>query len=161
MGAVTSMFLMNEKPAYAGVYKLNRLDGSPNIYSLWLDGCWHTACDTVDKAAGQYGWEYFNDEPHIYIGWRGLAEFTDAKWTKVKYVLAPGEVQSDSDRQWHFVNADSLAKLYKVSLDECYVRTPFSTLKFSYIVQRYLDSLPYLCPREDGNYTIPKGRYEK
>lgn len=67
----------------------------------------------------------------------------------IKYVLRPGHVRSKSDGEVHFINAQRLAELYRVPLNECAVwdsRLPLTTN-----LKMHTGRLA-LHPRNNGNY---------
>jgi hypothetical protein len=69
----------------------------------------------------------------------------------IKYVIFPGKVVSQHDRDVHFVDAHTLMELYRVDPRECVIyygddRDRGKTFK----------GLITLHPRYDGNYEIPK-----
>lgn len=71
---------------------------------------------------------------------------------RVKYLLCPGDVQSKTDRQWHHVGAQALARLYGVRMDECEVRPVRAFARFGW---RPTPGLVELHPRWDGDYRLP------
>lgn len=66
---------------------------------------------------------------------------------KKKYVLCPGHVMS-ADGDEHYIGVGQLIRLYGVSSIDCIV--------WRDDMERYYDGLIRLCPRHDGNYTIPE-----
>jgi hypothetical protein len=70
---------------------------------------------------------------------------------RVKYVLVPGFVVSESDGQRHHIGAVELASLYRVSMSECVVYDAMRCGAGGY------KGLVHLRPRFDGDYRIPKG----
>lgn len=74
---VTTLFLMYEKPARPGVYKLARIDGDTRIWCYWCgEAWWSTAWTPLDAEyhfiRNNEGLDAYN--PRKVIGWRGLAE---------------------------------------------------------------------------------------
>ncbi len=69
------------------------------------------------------------------------------------YALIPGFVTSKNGKQMHYINAEQLARLYKVNYKKCIV-IDFNNPK-TYLGR---DSSKYikLSPRVDGNYTLPQ-----
>jgi hypothetical protein len=65
---------------------------------------------------------------------------------KVRYRLLPGHVRSANDRDVHFIDAPTLARLYGVRMGECLV----GESKFG-----DPPGLIDLFPRRDGNYLTP------
>jgi len=64
----------------------------------------------------------------------------------MRYVLYPGPVDSKNDRDTHFIDGPTLAKLYGVDVRKCV-----------YANQHGFKELPddvRLFPRFDGNYTL-------
>lgn len=72
--------------------------------------------------------------------------------SRVKYLLCPGHVQSKTDRQYHYVDARDLARLYGVRMDECDVRPERAFSRFGW---RPDPGLIELHPRWDGDYRLP------
>ncbi len=62
-----------------------------------------------------------------------------------RYLLHPGYVVSNTDGQWHYIDAPTLARLYGVSMGEC-------------IVCRHGEIYPVLLldlyPQESGDYSL-------
>lgn len=71
---------------------------------------------------------------------------------RVKYLLCPGHVQSKTDRQYHYIGARELARLYGVSMYECEVRPERMFSRFGW---RPPEGAIELHPRWDGNYVLP------
>ena len=71
---------------------------------------------------------------------------------RVKYLLCPGQVQSKTDRQYHYIGARELARLYGVSMCECKV---IPERMFSRLGWRPPEGAIELHPRWDGNYVQP------
>lgn len=69
----------------------------------------------------------------------------------IKYVLHPGHVTSQTDGQRHYITSMQLAKLYGVSLRECWI---VRSGEF-WAGGRDTDRLIHLYPRYDGDYTLP------
>lgn len=67
----------------------------------------------------------------------------------MRYIFVPGFVRSASDNDWHFIDAENLARLYGVPRSKCIDAT-----QNGYCRQ---DGDVMLRPRQDGNYTIPEG----
>ncbi len=78
-----------------------------------------------------------------------MAEWERMVTPKVKYLLCPGYVTSRTDGQIHFVTARQLAMLYGVSLDECVIAESGA----GWVTEP--EALLRLCPRYDGDYTLP------
>lgn len=72
-----------------------------------------------------------------------------------KYVLCPGHVTSKTDGDVHYIDAFTLAYLYKVLPHECYVDTSNSNWKRGQ-PQEHLDSLIWLFPDPTGRYELPR-----
>jgi len=68
-----------------------------------------------------------------------------------RYVLVPGYVRSDTDRDVHYISAARLAQLYGVRLDECYIMHGDAR---DYGIP---ENLPRLVPRRDGCYSEMMG----
>ena len=60
-----------------------------------------------------------------------------------KYVLCPGYVRSQFDKDEHYINEKQLAHLYGVKLEDCMLDTGKT---------RTDNSVIYLRPRYDGDY---------
>ena len=77
--------------------------------------------------------------------------------SRIKYVLCPGMVQSQTDGRRHWIGACHLAQLYGVALSECEIYEPAPWWPSSFYEQAYKrhEGLIRLEPREDGNYKIP------
>jgi hypothetical protein len=63
-----------------------------------------------------------------------------------RYLLCPGYVTSRHDGDDHYIDAPTLARLYRVPLDECLV----GDRRMAH------PGLVVLAPRFDGDYSIPK-----
>lgn len=65
-------------------------------------------------------------------------------------MLCPGRIPSKHDRDWHFVSARQLARLYGVSMRECVISDGGP--------QSYSEDLDLirLHPRFDGKYQLPE-----
>jgi hypothetical protein len=80
--------------------------------------------------------------------------------TFAKYALHPGPVTSKTDGDRHFIDARTLAFLYRVRPSECVVvpwqAQPRSEREHQLLLERIerMD-LVHLYPRLDGNYTLP------
>lgn len=84
---------------------------------------------------------------------------------QIKYVLRPGIIPSKNDKDRHFIDAPTLARLYGVRMQECviidlndpqvYVDSENKPVKRGY-TREQLDALIWLYPRYDGNYTLPE-----
>ena len=68
---------------------------------------------------------------------------------KKKYLVIEGEVCSQYDYQFHFINAETLIKLYGVNRKECVIVRAGQPVR-GVDVSR----LTVLRPRYDGNYDI-------
>ena len=64
-----------------------------------------------------------------------------------KYVVCPGYVYSKNDDQRHFINAERLMELYKVSPSECII-------DYGNIPYKYPKEMIFLYPDYNGNYTL-------
>lgn len=64
----------------------------------------------------------------------------------IKYVLCPGYVTSNNDRQLHYVGGVDLIRLYNVNPFECIRLKSIGSMRNEFI---------YLVPRQDGNYKLP------
>ena len=73
---------------------------------------------------------------------------------RVRYLLCPGNVMSKTDRQYHHVGAQDLARLYGVRMDQCEVRPERMLARFGW---RPAAGVIELHPRFDGNYSLPFG----
>ena len=73
----------------------------------------------------------------------------------VKYLLCPGFVTSKTDGQAHYIGARTLADLYGVQMHECKVRP--DRHQFGRHAWGPPHDLIELHPRNDGDYTLPKG----
>jgi hypothetical protein len=73
-----------------------------------------------------------------------------------KYAVYPGEVESKSDGQLHYITAGELCMLYGVRRDECVIVMPryYSHPYYKAFLER-ASKLIALRPRYDGNYTLP------
>lgn len=77
-----------------------------------------------------------------------------------KYAVAPGYVKSKSDSDVHFVSAKSLINLYHVNPRDCIIMDTDAYFgdESSEAMRGYskelLDSLVWLTPSYDGNYTL-------
>lgn len=67
---------------------------------------------------------------------------------KLKYLVVPDYVLSKNDKQWHWVGAADLIRLYKVDPRECFIFNPERRL--------YPDSLIELYPKYNGDYKVPE-----
>jgi hypothetical protein len=76
---------------------------------------------------------------------------------RIKYVLCPGMVRSQTDGQRHWIGAFPLAQLYGVTLSECaiYEPVPWWPSSFYAEAEKRHKGLIHLEPREDGDYKIP------
>ena len=72
----------------------------------------------------------------------------------IKYILCPGEVRSE-DRDIHFIDAPTLARLYGVKLSECIIRDYRNPKTLQGYDSTYLNSLIWLSPKLKGNYKLP------
>jgi hypothetical protein len=82
-----------------------------------------------------------------------------AKAPIIRYVLCPGTIVSAKDGDVHFINAHTLAQLYGVRFDECVVYPAGDQEwhdKMRNHLRREFSHLPWLHPRYDGNYTLPR-----
>ncbi len=70
---------------------------------------------------------------------------------KIKYVLHPGFIRSETDGEEHYVSADKLAKLYKINYFECFVASEDSIKPIPNDPE-----LIHLYPKYDGKYIIPE-----
>ncbi len=70
----------------------------------------------------------------------------------IRYLLCPGYVMSNVDRQYHHISAEQLAKLYRVHMDQCEVRPE---RMFARLGWRQPEGLIELHPRYDGDYALP------
>lgn len=68
-----------------------------------------------------------------------------------KYALYPGYMISKHDGDRHFIDAPTLARLYKVPLDEC---VEFQTDRHDWAESAAV-GLIKLVPRYDGDYVLP------
>lgn len=69
-----------------------------------------------------------------------------------KYVVSPGHViRPDGDE--HFISAQQLMSLYRVSPAECIILDPEKELRG--YDDSYLESLIWLFPKHNGNYKLP------
>lgn len=85
---------------------------------------------------------------------------------RIKYVLCPGMVESQTDGQRHWIGAFHLAQLYGVALSECEIYEPAPWWPRSFYENAYErhEGLIRLTPRQDGDYSIPaaiRARSEK
>lgn len=67
-----------------------------------------------------------------------------------KYILYGCNVQSKNDRQWHYISAMQLCKLYGLNPEDCF----FYNDRIGKRMVGYPD-LPILYPRSDGDYRLP------
>lgn len=81
---------------------------------------------------------------------RGLVDAVELG--QVRYLLCPGHVVSKADRQYHYVGARDLARLYGVRMDQCEVRPERMMARFGWRPQAGLIELH---PRYDGDYSLP------
>lgn len=74
-----------------------------------------------------------------------------------KYALYPGEVESRTDGQWHFIGAAKLAMLYGVPMALCLVvrREDFRLPYRRELIEHAAKLIP-LGPRYNGDYSLPK-----
>lgn len=78
-----------------------------------------------------------------------------------KYALHPGWVKSKTDGDRHYIDARTLAWLYRVRLSDCVVVPWEARPGLERVHQILLEriermELVHLYPRYSGNYTIPK-----
>lgn len=71
-----------------------------------------------------------------------------------RYLLCPGHVMSKTDKQYHYVGARDLARLYGVRMDQCEVRPERMIARFGW---RPTEGVMELHPRYDGDYSLPSG----
>lgn len=77
------------------------------------------------------------------------SEPNEAPITNKKYVVVPERITSRIDGQSHFVNFDSLCKLWGVNPDDCiHYRTGKGVRAPGFF------GLPVLRPRADGKYVL-------
>jgi hypothetical protein len=74
-----------------------------------------------------------------------------------RYLLCPGDVQSRTDGQVHYVPALQLVHLYGVQLSDCIIlpgnRTPMDRrLREAWLARAAAGEIVALWPREDGDY---------
>jgi hypothetical protein len=69
-----------------------------------------------------------------------------------QYMLHPGRVISKTDRQEHFIDAPTLARLYGVKLHDCLI-VPISDALYPGHSER-LDVI-HLYPKSNGDYKVP------
>jgi hypothetical protein len=74
------------------------------------------------------------------------------KHREIRYLLCPGSVMSKVDRQYHYISAEQLAKLYSVRMDQCEIRPE---RMFARLGWRQPEGLIELHPRYDGDYVLP------
>lgn len=77
---------------------------------------------------------------------------------RYKYVVCPGRITSETDKQWHNVTADQLVLLYGVPRAECVIYDYDRAYKDA-VYERQNEwklSLIKLFPRSDGKYVLPK-----
>lgn len=65
---------------------------------------------------------------------------------RLKYLLMPGTIKSQTDGELHSISYSQLTRLYKVLFSSCMVYTPRTVKPEIYA------RLIKLYPREDGNY---------
>ena len=65
-----------------------------------------------------------------------------------KYLIIPGEVQSQYDGDIHYISAERLIRLYEVDPADCIIDTFNSTIDTTGLIR--------LRPRHNGDYTLPK-----
>lgn len=68
----------------------------------------------------------------------------------IKYVVIPGRVISQSDGQFHYIDAPTLIRLYNVDPNKCVVK-----YKDERDLGKDFKGLIPLRPRRDGKYEIP------
>lgn len=77
----------------------------------------------------------------------------------IRYAVCPGYVISKSDRQQHFISATQLMRLYNLPANECLVLDTdayfnrATSEKLKGYTKDFLDTLQWLTPSYDGNYT--------
>lgn len=71
----------------------------------------------------------------------------------IKYAIVPGYVRA-SDGDVHWITANQLMDLYRVTAHECKVVRNEDSLRG--YTPEFIDSLIYLHPRSDGAYEIPE-----
>lgn len=69
-----------------------------------------------------------------------------------KYMLHPGRVISKKDGDEHYIQADQLARLYGVPLNECLI-VPAGDALYGANLER--TDVIHLHPRYSGDYTLP------
>ena len=67
-----------------------------------------------------------------------------------RYIVFPGRVPSRNDGQWHYIDAPSLMRLYRVRPEECMV------VRGEAALLGLPKGLIPLVPRYDGNYELPE-----
>lgn len=70
-----------------------------------------------------------------------------------KYVLHPGEVQSQSDGDIHYISYAQLINLYQLNPAECILSDPKGEWMHG-LTSEFIAGLTHLYPRYDGNYTL-------
>ena len=76
-----------------------------------------------------------------------------------KYLLFPGNIQSKTDRDIHYICASKLAQLYGVKMAECViaeqnVNSPRYPAPIGY-TKEFTNRLIRLYPDYSGDYTLP------
>lgn len=69
----------------------------------------------------------------------------------LKYIIYPGYVRSENDKEPHFISASQLIQLYNVNPNECMLHGR-GGINVRGINRKDLKNLISLYPRRDGNY---------
>jgi len=69
---------------------------------------------------------------------------------KIKYIVYPSVVLSKTDKQVHYISADSLMHLYRVKREDCVIANEHN---YYSLKERYKNAV-VLFPDYNGNYKI-------